>query len=111
MALDYKVGDPCLGCLDSKKLVTGQLSLKKSRILVVGAGGLGCPVLQYLAGAGVGMFHSSVNRSEPNTYRAGHIEIVDHDVVELSNLHRQILHTEDRIGLPKAISAQLAIHE
>ena len=53
----------------------GQLNLKKSSVLIIGAGGLGCPAAIYLAGAGV-----------------GHIGIVDGDVVEESNLHRQILH-------------------
>ncbi|BGP27853.1 URM1 activating enzyme [Rhodotorula toruloides] len=70
----------------------GQLQLKKARILVVGAGGLGCPVLLYLAAAGV-----------------GEITILDHDSVELSNLHRQVLHTEGRVGMPKAESAKIAL--
>ncbi|BGP03708.1 putative URM1 activating enzyme [Rhodotorula toruloides ATCC 204091] len=70
----------------------GQLKLKKARILVVGAGGLGCPVLLYLAAAGV-----------------GDITILDHDSVELSNLHRQVLHTEERVGMPKAESARIAL--
>ncbi|GAA5830373.1 hypothetical protein JCM3766R1_002697 [Sporobolomyces carnicolor] len=70
----------------------GQLKLKHAHILVVGAGGLGCPVLLYLAAAGV-----------------GEITILDHDTVELSNLHRQVLHTEDRVGMSKALSAKLAL--
>ncbi|KAL7410661.1 hypothetical protein BDY24DRAFT_407766 [Mrakia frigida] len=70
----------------------GQLKLKNASVLVVGAGGLGCPVIQYLAAAGV-----------------GHIGIVDHDTVELSNLHRQILHTEARIGWFKVDSAKAAV--
>ncbi|BGP43689.1 hypothetical protein JCM10449v2_007734 [Rhodotorula kratochvilovae] len=70
----------------------GQLKLKRARILVVGAGGLGCPVLLYLAAAGV-----------------GEISIIDHDTVELSNLHRQVLHTEPRVGMSKAQSAKLAL--
>jgi len=60
--------------------------------VVVGAGGLGCPALQYLAAAGV-----------------GRIGIIDHDVVEVSNLQRQILHSEHTVGLHKAISAAQAI--
>ncbi len=66
----------------------GQARLKAARVLVVGAGGLGSPLLLYLAAAGVGT-----------------IGIVDHDRVELSNLQRQIAHTTDRIGEQKARSA------
>ena len=67
----------------------GQNKLKKSRVLVIGAGGLGAPVLQYLAAAGVGT-----------------LGIVDHDTVSLSNLQRQIIHTMDFIGKPKVDSAE-----
>ncbi|KAL8278437.1 hypothetical protein RQP46_009127 [Phenoliferia psychrophenolica] len=70
----------------------GQLALKSARVLVVGAGGLGCPVLLYLAAAGV-----------------GELTILDHDSVELSNLHRQVLHTEARVGVNKAQSALEAL--
>ncbi|KAF9784745.1 molybdenum cofactor synthesis 3 [Thelephora terrestris] len=70
----------------------GQIKLKQSSVVVVGAGGLGCPALQYLAAAGVGT-----------------LGIVDHDVVESSNLQRQILHTEDRLGVSKVASAATAI--
>lgn len=66
----------------------GQKRLKMARILVIGAGGLGAPVLQYLAAAGVGT-----------------IGVIDDDTVENSNLQRQVIHTEDRIGMPKVHSA------
>ena len=64
---------------------TGQLKLKQSKVLVIGAGGLGCPVLQYLTAAGVGT-----------------IGIIDDDIIDQSNLQRQILYTIDDIGLSKA---------
>lgn len=69
----------------------GQQALKRARVLVVGAGGLGSPVVAYLAGAGVGT-----------------LGIVDHDDVSVSNLHRQIVHTE--IGANKAASAGRFAH-
>jgi len=65
--------------------VESQEKLKCSSVLVIGAGGLGCPVIQYLVAAGVGK-----------------IGIVDADVVSLSNLQRQILYTEEEIGQSKA---------
>lgn len=67
----------------------GQERLKNSRILVVGAGGLGCPVLQYLVAAGVGT-----------------VGIIDPDVIELSNLQRQVLYGKDDIGRYKALVAK-----
>lgn len=66
----------------------GQAKLKAARVLIVGAGGLGAPMIVYLAAAGI-----------------GRIGIVDDDVVELSNLQRQIVHATDRIGVSKAASA------
>lgn len=71
---------------------TGQAKLRAARVLVVGAGGLGSPLILYLAAAGVGT-----------------IGIVDDDDVDLSNLQRQIAHTTDRIGTPKANSAATAM--
>jgi len=70
----------------------GQMKLKQARILVVGAGGLGSPALLYLAAAGVGT-----------------IGVVDDDTVSNSNLQRQVIHTDDRIGMPKVFSAQAAM--
>ena len=67
----------------------GQEKLKKAKVLVIGAGGLGCPVLQYIATAGVGT-----------------IGIVDFDKVEIHNLHRQILYTENQVGQAKATTAK-----
>ncbi len=68
--------------------LTGQLRLKNARVLVVGAGGLGSPVLAYLAAAGVGV-----------------LGVVDDDVVEVSNLQRQIVHGQDDVGRAKVDSA------
>jgi adenylyltransferase/sulfurtransferase len=70
----------------------GQNKLKAARVLIVGAGGLGSPALQYLAGAGVGT-----------------LGIVDDDGVALSNLHRQVIHGTNDIGRPKTESAAAAI--
>ncbi|KAJ7273342.1 hypothetical protein C8J57DRAFT_1064097 [Mycena rebaudengoi] len=72
----------------------GQLKLQDSSVAVVGAGGLGCPALQYLAAAGI-----------------GRIGIIDHDTVEVSNLQRQILHDELKVGMPKAESAAKALRQ
>ena len=70
----------------------GQQKLKRTRVLVIGAGGLGSPVIQYLAAAGVGT-----------------IGIVDDDVVSLSNLQRQVIHDTAAIGRPKVESARDAV--
>ncbi|WP_417249568.1 HesA/MoeB/ThiF family protein [Celeribacter sp.] len=71
---------------------SGQRKLKEAKVLVVGAGGLGAPVLQYLAAAGVGT-----------------IGVIDDDVVDASNLQRQVIHTDARIGMPKVFSAEIAM--
>ena len=71
----------------------GQERLAAARVLVVGAGGLGSPALLYLAAAGVGT-----------------IGIVDADVVDLTNLHRQVIHSDADIGRPKTESAEAAVH-
>jgi adenylyltransferase/sulfurtransferase len=70
----------------------GQRKLLDARVLVVGAGGLGSPLLLYLASAGIGT-----------------LGVIDDDVVDLSNLQRQVLHTTDRVGMPKVQSAAAAI--
>src|SRR5262245_60197354 len=67
----------------------GQQKLLQSRVLVIGAGGLGSPVLLYLAAAGVGA-----------------LGIIDNDEVDLSNLQRQIVHATESIGTPKVESAR-----
>jgi molybdopterin/thiamine biosynthesis adenylyltransferase/rhodanese-related sulfurtransferase len=72
----------------------GQRALAAARVLIVGAGGLGSPVALYLAAAGV-----------------GRIGIVDDDVVELSNLQRQILHSTPKVGQPKVLSASERLQE
>lgn len=76
---------PAIGC-------KGQMALTAASVLIVGAGGLGCPASQYLTGAGVGC-----------------IGLVDYDDVECSNLHRQLLHSEESIGMPKVSSASEAL--
>ncbi|KAL9477436.1 hypothetical protein ACSS6W_007277 [Trichoderma asperelloides] len=66
----------------------GQLNVKQAKVLLVGAGGLGCPAAAYLAGAGVGT-----------------LGLVDGDAVEVSNLHRQVAHSTGRVGMMKVDSA------
>jgi molybdopterin/thiamine biosynthesis adenylyltransferase/rhodanese-related sulfurtransferase len=73
--------------------IEGQQKLLDAKVLLLGAGGLGSPTALYLAAAGVGT-----------------LGIVDDDVVDLSNLQRQVIHTTDRIGTPKVDSAEQSIH-
>lgn len=70
----------------------GQAKLLAAKVLVIGAGGLGAPLLLYLAAAGVGT-----------------LGVIDHDVVDLTNLQRQVIHTTGSIGAPKVASAEAAI--
>jgi molybdopterin/thiamine biosynthesis adenylyltransferase len=70
----------------------GQAKLLAAKVLVIGAGGLGAPLLLYLAAAGVGT-----------------LGVIDHDTVDVTNLQRQVIHTTDRIGTPKVASAEEAI--
>ena len=70
----------------------GQERLRAARVLIIGLGGLGSPAAMYLAAAGVGT-----------------LELADDDIVDLSNLQRQVLHTTDRIGLAKTQSARLGL--
>ena len=70
----------------------GQQKLKQARVLIVGAGGLGAPVIQYLAAAGI-----------------GHIGVLDDDTVSLSNLQRQVIHDTAGIGMAKIASAEAAV--
>ena len=70
----------------------GQETLKNAKMLVVGLGGLGCAAAQYLAVAGV-----------------GHLTLLDFDTVDLSNLQRQVLHDDSRLGMPKVESAKLSL--
>src|SRR3984893_7140448 len=69
----------------------GQAALKRARVLVIGAGGLGAPALLYLAAAGVGV-----------------LGVVDDDIVSLSNLQRQVIHATGDIGRPKVERVQAA---
>ena len=72
----------------------GQEKIKKAKVLIIGAGGLGCPILQYLTASGVGT-----------------LGMVDFDMVEVSNLHRQILYTEKNVGFSKTTSAVAALEK
>ncbi len=72
--------------------IEGQERILAAHVLVIGAGGLGSPVALYLGSAGV-----------------GHITVVDHDVVDTTNLQRQVAHTLDRVGKPKVDSIRTAI--
>lgn len=72
--------------------VEGQARILAGHALVIGAGGLGSPVALYLATAGVGT-----------------LTLVDHDTVDLTNLQRQIVHRQDRVGLPKVTSAAMTL--
>ncbi|WP_082048519.1 HesA/MoeB/ThiF family protein [Neotamlana nanhaiensis] len=72
----------------------GQNKLSKAKVLVIGAGGLGCPILQYLAAAGVGT-----------------LGIIDFDVVELSNLQRQVLFGDSSLGKNKALAAKQPLQD
>ena len=74
--------------------IVGQEKLKAAKVLIIGAGGLGCPVLQYLVAVGVGT-----------------IGIVDDDVIDISNLHRQILYGIGDAGKPKAIVAKQKLEQ
>ena len=70
----------------------GQAKLLGSHVLLIGAGGIGCPAIQYLAAAGVGT-----------------ISVVDDDVVSLSNLQRQVLYGDTQIGMAKVDAAAVAV--
>lgn len=74
--------------------LNGQMALKNSHVLIVGAGGLGSPVAMYLASAGVGC-----------------IGIIDADKVSIGNLQRQIMHGTQDIGIPKVVSAKKTLHK
>lgn len=74
--------------------VSGQEKLRSAKILIVGVGGLGCPAAQYFVGAGIGT-----------------IGLMDHDMVSISNLHRQVLYSEGDIGRSKAVVAKQKLQQ
>jgi molybdopterin-synthase adenylyltransferase len=74
--------------------IEGQTRILQGRALIIGAGGLGSPAAMYLAVAGI-----------------GHLTLVDHDTVDLTNLQRQIAHRSDSVGQPKVTSAQRTVNE
>nr|YP_010951833.1 Molybdopterin biosynthesis MoeB protein [Laurencia elata]WMP12772.1 Molybdopterin biosynthesis MoeB protein [Laurencia elata] len=74
--------------------IEGQKRIKKSKILIIGAGGLGCPIMMYLTGSGI-----------------GHIGVIDSDKVEISNLNRQLLYNEIHLNKFKTISAQSQLYK
>lgn len=74
--------------------IEGQKKLNNAKVLVIGAGGIGSPLLLYLAAAGI-----------------GHIGIFDHDVVELTNLNRQIIHDSSKVGVEKVHSAKQVLEQ
>ena len=78
--------------LDSQNI--GQLRLKAARVLIIGAGGLGCPAAAYVAGSGVGT-----------------LGLGDGDTVETSHLHRQVAHATSRVGMFKVDSAIAFLQE
>jgi molybdopterin/thiamine biosynthesis adenylyltransferase len=73
--------------------IEGQQRILDARVLIIGAGGLGCPAALFLAASGVGQ-----------------ITLIDHDQVDMTNLQRQIGHTTDRVGMNKVESLRTAIH-
>ena len=73
--------------------IEGQERILAARVLIIGAGGLGSPAALYLGSAGV-----------------GHMTLIDHDTVDMTNLQRQIAHTTERVGSPKVESIRTAVH-
>lgn len=72
----------------------GQVKFGKTKVLVIGLGGLGCPAAQYLAASGI-----------------GHLTLVDHDTIEISNLQRQILYRQQDVGEKKVVAAKKALSQ